>query len=83
MLMVQQAPLVHKVYRDRQALTEVAASSPAAKKRGKAKKLIGYESYLMVKRETLEFVRAYYKIEDEGVRMGVYQLTTAMGAAGV
>jgi len=47
------------------------------------KKLIGYESYLMVKRETLEFVRAYYKIEDADVRKGVYQLTKAMGAAGV
>ncbi len=63
--------------------TAVAAISPATKERGKAKKLIGYESYLMVKRETLEFVRAYYKIEDADVRKGVYQLTKAMGAAGV
>ncbi len=63
--------------------TAVTAISPATKRRGKAKKLPGYESDLMVKRETLEFVRAYYKIEDAVVRKGVYQLTKAMGAAGV
>ncbi len=62
---------------------EIAAISPATKGRGKAKKLPGYEPDLMVKRETLEFVRAYYKIEDTDVRKGVYQLTKAMGAAGV
>ncbi len=62
---------------------EVAAISPATKRRGKAKKLTGYEPDLMVKRETLELVRAYYKIEDADVRKGVYQLTKAMGAAGV
>ncbi len=37
----------------------------------------------MVKRETLKLVRAYYKIEDEDVRQQVYQLTKAMGTAGV
>ncbi len=63
--------------------TAVAAISPAAKKRGKAQKLTGYEPDLMVKRETLEFVRAYYKIKDADVRKGVYQLTKAMGAAGL
>jgi transcriptional regulator with XRE-family HTH domain len=63
--------------------TSVVAISPATKRRGKAKKPTGYEPDLMVKRETLEFVRAYYKIEDAGVRKGVYQLTKAMGAAGV
>ena len=62
---------------------EVAAISPATKRRGKAKKLPGYEPDLMVKRETLELVRAYYKIEDADVRKGVYQLTKAMGAAGL
>ncbi len=62
---------------------EVAAVSPAPKGRGKAKKLTGYEPDLMVKLETLKLVRAYYKIEDEDVRKGVYQLTKAMGAAGV
>ena len=62
---------------------EVAAISPVPKRRGKAKKLTGYEPDLLVKRETLELVRAYYKIEDEDVRKGVYLLTKAMGAAGV
>ena len=62
---------------------EIAAVSPATKGRGKAKKLPGYESDIMVKRETLDLVRAYYKIEGADVRKGVYQLTKAMGAAGV
>ncbi len=62
---------------------EVAAIPPATKGRGKAKKLPGYESDIMVKRETLDLVRAYYKIEGADVRKGVYQLTKAMGAAGV
>ena len=59
---------------------EVAASSPAAKKSGKAKKPPGYELDPMVKRETLELVRAYYNIEDANVRKRVYQFTKAMGA---
>ncbi len=63
--------------------TAVAALSPAPKGRGKAKKLPGYKPYLKVKRETLEFVRAYYKIKDADVRKGANQLTKAMGAAGV
>ncbi len=58
----------------------VAASSPAAKKSGKAKKPPGYELDPMVKRETLELVRAYYKIETAAVRQRLYQLTKAMGA---
>ncbi len=62
---------------------EIAAISPATKGRGKAKKLPSIELDPMVKRETLELVRAYYKIEDADVRKGVYQLTKAMGAAGV
>ncbi len=60
-----------------------AAKSPATKRRGKAKKLPSSAPDLMTKRETLEFVRAYYKIEDADVRKGAYQLTKAMGAAGV
>jgi len=63
--------------------SEVAAISPVTKGRGKAKKLPMDELDPMVKRETLELVRAYYKIEDADVRKGVYQLTKAMGAAGV
>ena len=63
--------------------TAVAAISPAPKGRGTAKKPTGYEPDIMAKRETLEFVRAYYKIEDADVRKGVYQMTKAMGTAGV
>jgi hypothetical protein len=62
---------------------EVAAIPSAPKRRGKAKKPTGSELDPMVKRETLEFVRAYYEIEDADVRKGVYQLTKAMGDAGV
>ncbi len=59
---------------------EVAARSPAAKKRGKAKKSPRYEPNPMLKRETLELVRAYYKIEDAGVRKGVCRLIKGVAA---
>jgi hypothetical protein len=36
----------------------------------------------MVKRETLEFVRAYYKIEDADVRRRVYEMIKALEPAG-
>ncbi len=58
---------------------EVAARSPAAKKRGKAKKPPRYEPDPMVKRETLELVRAYYKIKDVNARKRVRELTKALG----
>ncbi len=61
---------------------EVAAISPATKKRGKAKKLTSSAPDPMANRETLELVRAYYKFKDPDVRKGAYQLTKAMGAAG-
>ena len=32
----------------------------------------------LAKRETLEFVRAYYKIEDPAVRKRVFELTKAV-----
>ena len=62
---------------------EVATGSPAPKGRGKAKKLPSFAPDPMVKRETLELVRAYYKIEDADVRKGVSQLIKALGPAGV
>jgi transcriptional regulator with XRE-family HTH domain len=62
--------------------TAVAAISPATKGRGKAQKLTGYEPDPMVKRETLELVRAYYKIEDADVRKQVSQLIMTLGADG-
>ncbi len=52
---------------------DVAASSPA-KGRGKAKEPPGYKLGPMTKRETLELVRAYYKIEDADLRKRVYLL---------
>jgi transcriptional regulator with XRE-family HTH domain len=61
----------------------VAASSPAAKGRGKAKKLPSYEPNPMTTRETLEMVRAYYNIEDANARKRVHELIKALGAAGV
>ncbi len=59
---------------------EVAASSPA-QGGGKAKKLPSYEPDPMTKRETMEFVRAYYKIEDTNVRKRLYKLAKTLGAA--
>ena len=41
-----------------------------------------YELDPMVKRETLELVRAYYKIENADVRQRLYHFTKAVGAAG-
>ncbi len=58
----------------------VAASSPANKKRGRAKKPPSYEPDPMARRETLELVRAYYKISDPQVRKRLYELTKTLGA---
>ncbi len=60
---------------------DIAASSPA-KGRGKAKEPPGYELDPMVKRETLELVRAYYNIEDANVRQRLREMAKALGAAG-
>ncbi len=60
---------------------EVEASSPT-KGRGRSEKPVSYEPNPMAKRETLELVRAYYKIEDADVRKRVYELTKTLGAAG-
>ncbi len=58
----------------------VAASSPA-QGGGKAKKPPSYESNPMTERETLELVRAYYKIKDANVRERLRELTKALGVA--
>ncbi len=60
---------------------EIAAISPVTKGRGKEKKLPMDELDPMVKRETLELVRAYYKIKDADVRKRVREFIKAMGAA--
>ena len=60
--------------------TAVGASSPTLG-RGRAKKPPSYEPDPMAKRETLELVRAYYKIKDANVRKRLRELTNALGAA--
>ena len=60
---------------------EVAARSPA-KGRGRVQEPPSYELDPMAKRETLELVRAYYKIEDADVRKRLYHFTKALGADG-
>ncbi len=58
----------------------VAASSPAHW-RGRAKKPVRDELDPMVKRETLELVRAYYRIPDFKVRKRLFELTKAFAGA--
>jgi len=59
--------------------TAVAASSPA-QGGGKAKKPPSYKPDPMATRETLELVRAYYKIEDADIRKRLRELAKAIGA---
>ncbi len=59
--------------------TAVAASSPT-QGGGKAKKPPGYELDPMAKRETLELVRAYYKITDPEIRKHLFAMTKTLGA---
>ncbi len=59
---------------------DVAASSPA-QTRGMAEEPVTYELDPMAKRETLELVRAYYKITDPHIRKRLFELTKALGAA--
>ncbi len=59
--------------------TAVTASSPT-QGGGKAKEPPSYEPNPMAKRETLQLVRAYYKIRDPQVRKRLYELTRAIGA---
>ncbi len=61
---------------------DVAASSPA-QTRGMSEEPVSYELDPMAKRETLELVRAYYKITDPNVRKRLFELTKALGAAAV
>ena len=58
----------------------VASSSPA-QSRGMAEEPVTYELDPMAKRETLELVRAYYKISDPNTRKRLFELTKAVGAA--
>ena len=59
---------------------EVAARSPG-QIRGMAEEDDIYEPNPLAKRETLEFVRAYYKITDSSVRRRIFDLTKALANA--
>ena len=59
---------------------DVAAKSPA-QWRGSVKNPVSYEPNPMAKRETLELVRAYYKIGEPQIRNRLRDLTKALGAA--
>ncbi len=59
--------------------TAVAASSPA-QGGGKAKKPPSYEPDPMATRETMELVRAYYKITDPEIRKHLFAMTKTLGA---
>jgi transcriptional regulator with XRE-family HTH domain len=57
----------------------VAANSPA-QRRGIAEEQASYERDPLAKRETLELVRAYYKIADPALRKRLFEMTKALGA---
>lgn len=59
---------------------DVAARSPR-QIRGMAETPEPYEPDPMAKRETLELVRAYYKIGDPRVRKRLFEMTKALGSA--
>ena len=48
---------------------------------GMAEEKAGYEADPMARRETLELVRAYYKIRDASVRKRLFEMTKALGNA--
>jgi transcriptional regulator with XRE-family HTH domain len=57
----------------------VAASSPTLKG-GRAKEPPSYEPDPTHKQETMEFVRAYYKITDPEIRKHLFAMTKTLGA---
>ena len=59
---------------------EVAASSPAQTK-GKRRKSALVERDPLAKRESLEFVRAYYKIADPIVRKRLFNMVKSLAAS--
>lgn len=59
---------------------DVAANSPAQRP-GLNRPPPEQELDPMVKRETLELVRAYYKIDEPGVRKRLFEMTKALAAA--
>ena len=62
---------------------EVANSSPARRQGGwsdRDQAAFEHERDPMVKRETLELVRAYFKIEDDAIRKRLFEMTKALAA---
>jgi transcriptional regulator with XRE-family HTH domain len=55
--------------------------SLAGKRRSRADQPPSYDLNPIAKRETLELVRAYYRITDSKVRKRLFELTKALGAA--
>ncbi len=53
----------------------------AGKRRSRAEQPPSYDLDPIAKRETLELVRAYYKISDPKIRKRLFELTKALGAA--
>ncbi len=53
----------------------------AGKRRSRAEQPPSYDLDPTAKRETLELVRAYYKISDPKIRKRLFELTKALGAA--
>ena len=64
-----------------QRMPEVAGVHQVDHDGGKAKNPPNYEPNPMAKRETMEFVRAYYKIKDANVRKRLRAMAKALAAA--
>jgi len=58
------------------------ASKAAAKVQGFAEEHADFDLDPMAKRETLELVRAYYRIKDPAVRKRLFEMCKALAAAG-
>jgi hypothetical protein len=54
---------------------EVSGQTPSELQRTKHRRTIDQEQDPLAKRETLEFVRAYYQITDPAVRRRIAELT--------
>ncbi len=62
-------------------MPEGVASKSPAQVRGLAEPGHNFEPDLAARRETLELVRAYYKISDTQVRKRLFEMVKALGAA--
>ncbi len=60
---------------------DVLAASTPAKGAAKARKALNYELDAIVRRETVELVRAFYEINDPQVRKELFAMVNTLGAA--